>query len=203
MVSAREIVILGKMAGNATLVVQDDQKNIETIELACVQNDASPPGETSLDLQRPQKPPGNIPIVVDRPMHLCERTTSEIVSLSTFEPRCFNTSNGLVRVAIANEAIAEVLFIESKQIALYGVKPGKTTVFLWDEEGNSTGIHLVVSASNGSNTNDLHVPISISQPNEQHKAMNSVQNDENVALIEYWTGSKKDVLSVPRTQNDK
>jgi hypothetical protein len=83
-------------------------------------------------------------------------------------------------------------------LGFFYLAPGKTTVHLWDDKGNSTGINLTVANTAKLGSDDSH-PASAS-PDAQRP---SSDDTSRPAEIEYWTESKKDVFTVPRSKSAK
>lgn len=194
-VSEREVVILGKSPGQATLVLQDVKNNVETIEFNCSRNNLQY-SKTSDVTAGPGREKSTIPFVLAKPMNMEEKTALDLVSVAIAHPKCFSTNNELVRATVADEEIAEVVFIESKQIVLAGIAPGRTTVFLWDDKGNIKGLDLIVCASSQTIGERNDSP----PAGKELNTTKSLQIKQGVQEIEYWTGCRKDVLTVPRTK---
>lgn len=201
-VSGREVVIVGKALGQATLILQDGKNNSETIELNCIQKSET---GSSKDETFDQSRKGGqvIPFVSDQPLNLVEKGVSEGINLPITQPKCFHTNNEIVRAVICDSAIAELYFSESRQVVFAGIAPGKTTIFLWDDKGNSTGINLLVTDTGAGKLSSGASDEAAPSPDAQQDISNSSNDSSHLAEIEYWTGSKKDVFSVPRSKSDK
>jgi Flp pilus assembly secretin CpaC len=187
-VSTTETVLIGKTPGNATLIIQDTSESIESIKINCLQ------GNAILNVPTENAQTTSIPSVPAKPMHVIEKRVEDHLSLSIAENRCFNTNNDLARVAIADEKIAEVVFTHSNQIVLSGIYLGETTLFLWDDKGNSKGVEVIVGETSSSQPTSRQVS-KTSKPESRQAATEKLTG---FTEIEYWTGTRKDVLSVSR-----
>lgn len=187
-VSTTEVVLIGKTPGNATLIIQDKSENIESIKINCLQ------GNAKLNVPAENAETTSIPPLPAKPMHVTEKLVEEHLSLSIAENRCFNTNNDLVRVAIADEKIAEVVFTHSNQIVLSGICHGETTLFLSDDKGNSKGFKVIVRDTSSGQPNSRQVS-KTSKPESRQVAIEKLTGFTD---IEYWTGTTKDVISVSR-----
>lgn len=69
------------------------------------------------------------------------------LDLPETQARLFSSEAPIVRTAVSDPRIADVIFLSGKAFYLRGKHPGNTTVLLWDQLGNATGIDLAVSSS--------------------------------------------------------
>lgn len=86
-----------------------------------------------------------IPPVVTGTVDLEEFKTTNVIDLKVSRSRTFKLRNKVVRTSISDPGVAEPVIVAENQMVLLGKAPGKATLVLWDDAGNSTAIELRVS----------------------------------------------------------
>ncbi len=86
-----------------------------------------------------------IPPVVTGTVDLEEFKSTNVIDLNVSRSRTFKLRNKIVRTSISDPGIAEPVVVAENQIVLLGKAPGKATLVLWDDAGNSAAIDLRVS----------------------------------------------------------
>jgi len=86
-----------------------------------------------------------IPPVVTGTVDLEEFKSTNVVDLKVSRSRTFKLRNKVVRTSISDPGVAEPVIVAENQMVLLGKAPGKATLVLWDDAGNSTAIELRVS----------------------------------------------------------
>lgn len=154
------------------------------------------------------------PPVAVKPLELFEQKPSENITFKPYQAQFYNSSHSLVRIALADPGNVEPLMLSATQIALIGKRPGRTTVFLWDDVGNVGALDLqvtkatsatktdrngsesgkIIASRNVSNQQSLTATqqISANETNTQSDSTASSSRHE----CEIWTGSKKDIASL-------
>lgn len=129
--SRNEFAILAHKSGTARFSVLDDKNRMISIAVR-VANDSSR-----------GSPNNRIAPVAIRTMELEECKLSGTIELEPNKPRVFEIKHPIVRVAFGNPGVAE-FFPGTNVIYLEGKSPGRTSLFLWDDQGNKSGTELVV-----------------------------------------------------------
>ena len=86
-----------------------------------------------------------IPPVVTGTVDLEEFKSTNVIDLNVSRSRTFKLRNKIVRTSISDPGIAEPVVVAENQIVLLGKAPGKATLVLWDDAGNSAAIDIRVS----------------------------------------------------------
>ncbi|MBX9693123.1 MAG: pilus assembly protein N-terminal domain-containing protein, partial [Cyanobacteria bacterium] len=86
-----------------------------------------------------------IPPVVTGTVDLEEFKSTNVIDLNVSRSRTFKLRNKIVRTSISDPGIAEPVVVAENQIVLLGKAPGKATLVLWDDAGNSAAIDLRVT----------------------------------------------------------
>jgi Flp pilus assembly secretin CpaC len=174
LLSATDLEVLGKAPGKATLMIVDDKQNVLGIDLRVrSDHDAATPGDAPI-----------LPVVTGS-IQLEEYQIDKVIDLEVSQPKMFNVKKPIVRVAMSDPAIAD-LFPGTNAVYLVGNAPGIATFYIWDDDGNVSGIKLRVGqAGRGANKTSLPLPLSY-QPHQLP-----------TMKIEYWTGDKKYVRHRP------
>jgi Flp pilus assembly protein, secretin CpaC len=86
-----------------------------------------------------------IPPVVTGTVDLEEFKSTNVIDLKVSRSRTFKLRNKVVRTSISDPGVAEPVIVAENQMVLLGKAPGKATLVLWDDAGNSTAIELRVT----------------------------------------------------------
>jgi Flp pilus assembly secretin CpaC len=214
-VSHFEVVLLGKTPGKTQFEIYDDKGVKEAFELK-----VDRPLDPFLSHIRSfykafirgigvEKPALAMSPLETNAIEFSEQPTTDVIHLKPSQPKFFKLDNSIVRTSTADPEHAELALISSNELMLAGKKRGRTTIFLWDEVGRVAKLDVDVSGSNETETSTLvHSKIipstnstdgskTISEPVRGPSAPAATRLQE----VETWTGSKKDVLSVPRVND--
>ena len=72
------------------------------------------------------------------------------IQLALGKSRLYQYSDSIVRVSVADAAIADVMVMNPKQIYLIGKKVGSTNVFIWHKDGKLSSLDVSVGIDAGS-----------------------------------------------------
>lgn len=219
-IEKNEFVLLGKAPGRTDFEIQDQLGNTLALDLRVEKRFGRLLStfmifgnffKKHLDGRRNTAP---FPPVAVNPLELFEQKPYETITLQPYQAQFYNSSHSLVRVALADPGNVEPLMLSATQIALIGKRPGRTTVFLWDDVGNVGALDLqvtkatsatktdrngsesgkIIASRNVSNQQSLTATpqISANETNTQSDSTASSSRHE----CEIWTGSKKDIASL-------
>lgn len=210
-ISKNEFVLLGKVPGRTTFEMQDIFGNTLATDLNVKKQHGrllstlmsfSTIFTKSLNSQRHTAP---IPAVVVNELELCEQIPTETITLKPNQPKFFTSRHSLVRTSLADPGHVEKVMLSANQLALIGKRPGRTTVFLWDDAGNLGALNLLVTRdatpeqaapkSNESNSPQNIPPRQKAPSNNESGRSDSMASSSRIES-EIWTGSKKDVISL-------
>lgn len=194
--SRDEFILLGKAPGKTTLAVQDEIGNTLAVDLNVRKQTGRllslvrQIGELVTKLLHGQQNLSPIAPVAFTPIEFCEQRAIRAIGLKPYQPSFFNTGHGLLRAAIADPGCAEPVLLTSTKLALVGKRPGRTTIFLWDDAGNIGAFELVVA--------DKAFP---AKQSSQPEAAETSKSPGSTAVqskqeCEIWSGSRKDVVSL-------
>lgn len=215
-----EFVLLGKAPGRTDFEIQDQLGNTLAIDLRVEKRFGRLLStfmifgnffKKHLEGRRNAAP---FPPVAVNPLELFEQQPSETITFKPYQAQFYNSSHSLVRIALADPGNVEPLMLSATQIALIGKRPGRTTVFLWDDVGNVGALELQVTKAtsatkadrNGSESakaisgsivssqQSLPATQQISAANANTPSDSTVSSSRHECEI--WTGSKKDIASL-------
>lgn len=86
-----------------------------------------------------------IPPVVTGTVDFEEFKPTNAIDLKVSRSRTFKLRNKVVRTSISDPGVAEPVIVAENQMVLLGKSPGRATLVLWDDAGNSSAIDLRVS----------------------------------------------------------
>lgn len=86
-----------------------------------------------------------IPPVVTGTVELEEFKSTNIIDVAVSKSRTFKLRNKVVRTSISDPGIVEPVVISENQLVLLGKSPGRATMVLWDDAGNSSAIDVRVT----------------------------------------------------------
>lgn len=86
-----------------------------------------------------------IPPVVTGTVDLEEFKTTNAIDVKVSRSRTFKLRNKVVRTSISDPGIVEPVIVSENQMVLLGKSPGKATLVLWDDAGNSAAIEVSCS----------------------------------------------------------
>lgn len=219
-IEKNEFVLLGKAPGRTDFEIQDQLGNTLALDLRVEKRFGRLLStfmifgnffKKHLDGRRNTAP---FPPVAVNPLELFEQEPSETITLKPDQAQFYNSSHSLVRIALADPGNVEPLMLSATQIALIGKRPGRTTVFLWDDVGNLGALDLqvtkatsttkanrngsesgkTVASRNASNQQSLPATPQISANKTNTKSDSTASSSRHECEI--WTGSKKDVASL-------
>jgi Flp pilus assembly secretin CpaC len=90
-------------------------------------------------------PASPIPPVVTGTVDFEEFKPTNSIDLKVSRSRTFKLRNKVVRTSISDPGVAEPVIVAENQMVLLGKSPGRATLVLWDDAGNSSAIDLRVS----------------------------------------------------------
>ncbi len=90
-------------------------------------------------------PASPIPPVVTGTVDFEEFKPTNSIDLKVSRSRTFKLRNKVVRTSISDPGVAEPVIVAENQMVLLGKAPGRATLVLWDDAGNSSAIDLRVS----------------------------------------------------------
>ncbi|MBX9668763.1 MAG: pilus assembly protein N-terminal domain-containing protein [Candidatus Obscuribacterales bacterium] len=83
-----------------------------------------------------------IPPVVTGTVDFEEFKPTNVIDLKVSRSRTFKLRNKVVRTSISDPGVAEPVIVAENQMVLLGKSPGRATLVLWDDAGNSSAIDL-------------------------------------------------------------
>lgn len=86
-----------------------------------------------------------IPPVVTGTVELEEFKPTNIIDVAVSKSRTFKMRNKVVRTSISDPGVVEPVVISENQLVLLGKSPGRATMVLWDDAGNSSAIDVRVT----------------------------------------------------------
>jgi len=86
-----------------------------------------------------------IPPVVTGTVDLEEFKTTNVIDVKVSRSRTFKLRNKIVRTSISDPGIVEPVVVSENQMVLLGKSPGKATMVIWDDAGNSAAIEVSCS----------------------------------------------------------
>lgn len=86
-----------------------------------------------------------IPPVVTGTVELEEFKPTNIIDVAVSKSRTFKMRNKIVRTSISDPGVVEPVVISENQLVLLGKSPGRATMVLWDDAGNSSAIDVRVT----------------------------------------------------------
>jgi len=86
-----------------------------------------------------------IPPVVTGTVELEEFKATNIIDVAVSKSRTFKMRNKIVRTSISDPGVVEPVVISENQLVLLGKSPGRATMVLWDDAGNSSAIDVRVT----------------------------------------------------------
>jgi Flp pilus assembly secretin CpaC len=210
-ISKNEFVLLGKVPGRTTFEIQDIFGNALATDLNVKKQHGRLLSTLmsfgtiftkSLNSQRHTAP---IPTVVVNELELCEQIPTETITLKPNQPKFFTSSHSLVRTSLADPGHVEKVMLSANQLALIGKRPGRTTVFLWDDAGNLGALNLLVTrdaapeqAAQKSNKAQSPQHVTPTQKGSGDNVSSPSDSTESSSRLEceIWTGSKKNIVSL-------
>lgn len=72
------------------------------------------------------------------------------IQISIGKSRLYQYSESIVRISVADAAIADVIVVSPKQIYLVGKKVGSTNVFIWHKDDKLSALDVTVGVDSGS-----------------------------------------------------
>jgi Flp pilus assembly secretin CpaC len=173
-VSPHEFVLLGKKPGDATLAIWDNTGKVAVFDLKITKDD-----DTKI-----HPAAAKIPAVNAGTVNVEEYSISKSLDLDVSNAKMFKTKKHIVRTAISNPAIAELVEIAKDGVCLTGKHAGTATLFLWDDLGNVSGFELRVTTGGNST-----LP---SNPN-QSSLPESTTLSAATTDVEKWSAAHKDI----------
>ena len=207
LMSERELALIGKTPGKSTLVITDESGAGETLEVLVVEDqDAIEAGLKQaarfFNMKMDEPKPMMFAATENPPIVFKERRTSREISINAVQPKLLKLTNPIIRTAIGDAKIAEPVVVDRSNIVVIGKKPGSTTLFLWDDQGNKDGIELKVSGTNARVKNTAEA-VKIS---EESGAKESAPVEPNLKRkfrlpdfgdVVIWSGRRADLLTLP------
>ncbi len=86
-----------------------------------------------------------IPPVVTGTVELEEFKPTNIIDVAVSKSRTFKMRNKIVRTSISDPGVVEPVVISENQLVLLGKSPGRATMVLWDDAGNSSAVDVRVT----------------------------------------------------------
>lgn len=87
-------------------------------------------------------PSSPIPPVVTGTVDFEEFKPTNSIDLKVSRSRTFKLRNKVVRTSISDPGVAEPVIVAENQMVLLGKSPGRATLVLWDDAGNSSAVDL-------------------------------------------------------------
>ena len=190
MVSPNEIVLLGKAPGKCKFGVENkDGKSLEVklnVRYRKLLNSLfGNKGEDSI-------PPVEAPRI-----SLSEANNIKTLKLKQDKPTLFKTQNKIVRFVLSDPHFTKPLVVAPNKVYFEGKSKGETTVFIWDDQGNLEGLLVKVSGSVRRPEPVQEEPLAKKTSGQTVNTVTEVKYDDPAFHeVEYWTGSRKDIVSL-------
>ncbi|CAN5496088.1 hypothetical protein BH11CYA1_BH11CYA1_13180 [soil metagenome] len=207
-IEKNEFVLLGKLPGKTQLELQDKLGKTLAVDLV-VDRHYGRLLNTVMIFTRffsrgisPHKPNAVFEPVKVEPLELIEVTPGENITLKPNEQRIYNSKHNLVRMAVADPGKVELKLLTATKLALCANHPGRTTIFLWDDAGETKALELVVAgpampeqAAQEQEQTALHPEQAAPGPEENSRRKSQKVSPTTLHECEVWRGNRKDIAS--------
>ncbi|MCA9813667.1 MAG: pilus assembly protein N-terminal domain-containing protein [Cyanobacteria bacterium HKST-UBA01] len=190
-VTAREIVLIGRSPGKTVMGVEDIAGNKVGFKTIVEKNGWLPFAKrwSSETLVKPADV---------RTIEFTEVFSGNALTIGDGEPKFIESKGKIVRIVVSDPDVVTPIVLADNKLALVPGVKGNTTVFLWNDCGGVDGVSCRVLREYHRTKSGAGREV-VDANDESNWLEFSRGLEENGGLIhevEVWTGSKKDVISI-------